>query len=115
LWLAQRRSPLSSPFAAADGRLVLPMVSVNRRLTERFLKALDVWDAALAAGMVNESYYAPSASQYVGRNLADSLSLDFINTSTLADLIETAFAHKPAAQSEHELCGAGVPCVAVQI
>jgi len=76
LWLAQRRSPLSSPFAAADGRLVLPMVSVNRRLTERFLKALDVWDAALAAGMVNESCYAPSASQYVGRNLADSLSLD---------------------------------------
>jgi crotonobetainyl-CoA:carnitine CoA-transferase CaiB-like acyl-CoA transferase len=114
LWLAQRRAPLSSPFAAADGRLVLPMVSPNRRLTERFLKALDVWDAALAAGMVNESCYDPSASQYVGRNLADSLSLDFINTSTLADLIETAFARKPAAQWEHELCSAGVPCVAVQ-
>ena len=40
LWLAQRRAPLASPFAAADGRLVLPMVSPNRRLTERFLKAL---------------------------------------------------------------------------
>jgi len=114
LWLAQRRSPLSSPFPAADGRLVLPMVAANRRLTERFLKALDVWDAALAAGMVDESCYAPSASQYVGRNLADAISLDFIYTSTLADLIEAAFAGKPAAQWEHELCSAGVPCVAVQ-
>ena len=114
LWLAQRRSPLASPFAAADGRFVLPMVAPNRRLTERFLKALDIWDAALAAGMVNESCYDPSASQYAGRNLADSLALSFTNTSTLADLVETAFARKPAAQWEHELCSGGVPCVAIQ-
>jgi hypothetical protein len=73
LWLAQRRSPLASPYAAVDGRLVLPMVAPNRRLTERFLKALDVWEAALAAGMVNESCYDPSASKFAGRNLADSL------------------------------------------
>ena len=32
----------------------------------------------------------------------------------MADLIETAFARKPAAQWEHELCSAGLPCVAVQ-
>jgi crotonobetainyl-CoA:carnitine CoA-transferase CaiB-like acyl-CoA transferase len=32
----------------------------------------------------------------------------------LADLIETAFARKPAAQWEHELCSGGVPCVAIQ-
>ncbi|MFM7412425.1 MAG: CoA transferase [Planctomycetota bacterium] len=114
LWLAQRRFPLSTPFAAADGRLVLPVVSPNRRLTERFLKALDVWDRALSAGMVNESCYDPGAVQHVGRNLADSLSLDFTNTSTLADLLESAFARKPAAEWEHELCSAGVPCVAVQ-
>src|SRR5262245_41417206 len=90
------------------------MVSPNRRLTERFLKALGVWDAALAAGMVNESCYDPSAPQFAGRNLADSLSLDFTNTSRLGDLIETAFARKPAAQWEHELRTAGVPCVAIQ-
>ena len=80
LWLAQRFSPLASPFTTADGRLVLPMVSPNRRLTERFLKALGVWDAAMAAGMVDESCYDPSAAQYVGRNLADSLTLNFTNT-----------------------------------
>src|SRR6185295_6834354 len=67
-----------------------------------------------AAGMVNESCYDPNASQYAGRNLADSLSLDFTNSAALADLIETAFRRKPAAQWEHELCSAGVPCVAVQ-
>src|SRR5262245_41110458 len=114
LWLVQRRAPLASPFTTADGRLVLPMVSPNRRLTERFLKALGVWDTALAAGMVNESCYKTTAPQFDGRNLADSLSLDFTNTSLLADLIETAFARKPAAQWEHELCNAGVPCVAIQ-
>jgi crotonobetainyl-CoA:carnitine CoA-transferase CaiB-like acyl-CoA transferase len=114
LWLLQRRGPLSSPFAAADGRLVLPMVSPNRRLTERLLKALDVWDAALAAGMVDESCYDPIALQYAGRNLADAISLDFTNSSTLAGLLEAAFRRKPAAQWETELCSAGVPVVAIQ-
>jgi len=114
LWLAQRFSPLSSPFRAADGRLVLPMVSANRRLTERLLKALDVWDAAVAAGMVNESCYEPAAMQYFGRNLADAIALTYTHRSTLADLLETAFARKPAAQWERELCSGGVPCVQVQ-
>jgi len=114
LWLAQRFSPLASPFTSADGRLILPMVSANRRLTERLLKALNVWDAALAAGMVNESCYDPAAVQYAGRNLADAISLTFTNTSKLADLVEAAFAQKPASQWERELCGAGVPCVQVQ-
>jgi crotonobetainyl-CoA:carnitine CoA-transferase CaiB-like acyl-CoA transferase len=75
LWLAQRFSPLSSPFRSADNRLVLPMVSANRRLTRRLLEALGVWDTALAAGMVDESYYEPGAAQYAGRNLADAPSL----------------------------------------
>src|SRR5436190_4994354 len=114
LWLAQRFSPLASPFKSADGRLILPMVSANRRLTERLLKALNVWDAALAAGMVNESCYDPAAVQYAGRNLADAITLTFTNTSQLADLIEGAFARKPASQWERDLCTAGVPCVVVQ-
>jgi crotonobetainyl-CoA:carnitine CoA-transferase CaiB-like acyl-CoA transferase len=114
LWLAQRFSPLSSPFKSADGRLMLPMVSPNRRLTRGLLEALEVRDAALAAGMVDESCYDPGAAQYAGRNLADAVSLTYTHTSMLADLLEAAFARKPAAQWERELCGAGVPCVAVQ-
>src|SRR5262245_15986407 len=114
LWLAQRFSPLASPFKSANGRLILPMVSANRRLTERLLKALGVWDAARAAGMVNESPYDPAAVQYTGRNLADAISLTFTHTSKLANLLEAAFAQKPAAQWERELCSAGVPCVQVQ-
>lgn len=114
LRLVQRRAPLASPFEAADGRLVLPMVSPNRRLTERFLKGLGVWDAALAAGMVDESCYDPGASQYAGRNLADAMSLDFANSSRLADLLEAACRRKPAAQWERELCSAGVPVIAIQ-
>jgi crotonobetainyl-CoA:carnitine CoA-transferase CaiB-like acyl-CoA transferase len=114
LWLTQRLSPLSSPFRSADGRLVLPMVSVNRRLTRRLLEALGIWETALAAGMVDQACYDPDAAQFAGRNLADALSLTFTHTSRLADLFEEAFARKPAAQWERELCGAGVPCVAIQ-
>jgi crotonobetainyl-CoA:carnitine CoA-transferase CaiB-like acyl-CoA transferase len=112
LWMAQRFSPLSSPFKAADGRLVLTMVAPNRRLTERLLKAMCVWQAALAAGMVSESCYDPAAMQFAGRNLAGSL--DFTSTSLLADLLEAAFTRKPAAEWERTLCSAGVPCVAIQ-
>ena len=112
LWLAQRLSPLSSPFKAADGRLVLPLVSPNRRLIERLLKALNVWDAALAAGMVSESCYDPAAMQFAGRNLAGSL--DFASTSLLAELLESAFARQPAVEWERMLCSAGVPCVKIQ-
>jgi crotonobetainyl-CoA:carnitine CoA-transferase CaiB-like acyl-CoA transferase len=112
LWLAQRLSPLSSPFKAADGRLVLPMVSPNRRLIERLLKGLGVWDAALSAGMVSESCYDPAAMQFAGRNLAGSL--DFTSTSQLADLLEDAFARRSAGEWEQTMCSAGVPCVAIQ-
>jgi crotonobetainyl-CoA:carnitine CoA-transferase CaiB-like acyl-CoA transferase len=114
LWLAQRYAPLSQPYRAADGRFVLPMVSANRRLTERFLRALDLWGRAIEAGMVSESSYDSGARQYAGRNLGDALSLDFTHTSMLADWIEAAFARKPAAEWEQELCGAGVPCVEIK-
>jgi crotonobetainyl-CoA:carnitine CoA-transferase CaiB-like acyl-CoA transferase len=114
LWLAQRFSPLSSPFEAADGRLILPMVAANRRLTKRLLEALGVWDDAQAAGMVDESCYDPAAMQYVGRNLADAIALTFTHRATLAGLFEGAFARKPAAEWERELCSAGVPCVRIQ-
>jgi len=114
LWLSQRFSPLSSPFRAADGRLILPMVAANRRLTTRLLQALGVWEDAQAAGMVDESCYDPAAMQYAGRNLADAIALTYTHRATLAGLLETAFARKPAAQWERELCSAGVPCVQVQ-
>jgi crotonobetainyl-CoA:carnitine CoA-transferase CaiB-like acyl-CoA transferase len=114
LWLMQRYAPFSSPFSAADGRLILPMVSPNQRLVERLLKALGVWDEALAAGMVTESPYDPGSTRYAGRNLADSLSLSFANRSALADMLETAFARRSAGEWERELCGAGIPCVEVQ-
>lgn len=114
LWLVQRLGPLAQPYRAADGRFVLPMVSVNRRLTERFLKALDIWDRAMSAGFVNESCYEPGARQHAGHNLAEALSLDFTHSSMLAEWVGAAFARKPAAMWEQELCTAGVPCVEIK-
>ena len=106
LWLAQRFSPLSSPFRAGDGRLVAADgLAPISSLIERLLKALGVWEAALAAGMVSESCYDPGAMKFAGRNLAGR-ALDFANTSTLANLVEEAFARKAAARNGSGSCAA---------
>jgi crotonobetainyl-CoA:carnitine CoA-transferase CaiB-like acyl-CoA transferase len=114
LWLMQRLAPLASPYRSSDGRMAIPFASANRRLAERLLNALGIWDRAVAAGIVSESAYEPASVQYRGRNLGDPLTLDFGVASALADMLEEAFATRPAAEWEQALCLAGVPCVRIQ-
>ena len=113
LWFEQRIIPLAVPYRTSDDRLALPLAAPNRRLTRRILKALEIWDKALEAGMVDVSPYDPANMKYVGRNLADSLALNFSMSSRLADLLAEAFAKKTAAEWEQKLNGAGIPCVKV--
>ncbi len=114
LWLEQRFAPLATPHETSDGRLAIPLAAPNRRLTQRLLKALGVWDQALEAGMVDFDPYDPVNVKYIGRNLADSLALNFPLSSTLADLVGSAFLKKTAAEWEKELClDAGVPCMKI--
>lgn len=61
LWMVRRLGPLAQPFRAADGRFVLPMVSPNRRLTERFLRALG---AGSGIGRRRPSPPPPRSSSY---------------------------------------------------
>ena len=44
LWFEQRLIPLAAPYEASDGRLVLPLAAPNRRLTQRILKFLGIWE-----------------------------------------------------------------------
>lgn len=113
LWLEQRIIPLAAPYHTSDDRLALPLAAPNRRLTQRLLKSLGVWDQALEAGMVDVSPYDPANFKYVGRNLADSLALNFAMSSSLADLLEAEFAKKTASEWERKLNGEGVPCLKV--
>ncbi|MGI9263351.1 MAG: CoA transferase, partial [Gammaproteobacteria bacterium] len=114
LWLEQRFVPLAVPYETSDGRLAIPLAAPNRRLTQRILKALDIWDKALEAGMVDVNPYDPDNAKYIGRNLADSMALNFAMSSALADLVAGAFIEKPAAEWEKFLCSeVGVPCLKV--
>ncbi len=109
LWLEQRFGPLATPFKTADGAFVLPLAGANRRLTRRFLEAFDLYDRALAEGMVDVSSF--DADNYDDRrnNLADSLALRFDLTSKLADWIEPIFASRTADELEAYLVAREVP------
>jgi crotonobetainyl-CoA:carnitine CoA-transferase CaiB-like acyl-CoA transferase len=114
LWVEQRFIPLAVPYETADGRLAIPLAAPNRRLTQRLLNALGVWDKALEAGMVDVNPYDPVNAEFIGRNLADSMGLNFPMSSALAELVAAAFLEKPAAEWEKHLCSeVGVPCLKV--
>jgi crotonobetainyl-CoA:carnitine CoA-transferase CaiB-like acyl-CoA transferase len=113
LWLEQRFGVLSVPYKASDGRFILPMAGPNRRLTQRALRALGLWDEALAAGMVDANVFDPANAAYARRNLADSLALNFPLASQLADKLAAAFAKRTSAEWERYLAAQGVPAAIV--
>ncbi|MEP4147076.1 MAG: CoA transferase [Halioglobus sp.] len=113
LWLEQRFIPLAVPYETSDGRLAIPLAAPNRRLTQRILKSLGIWEQALEAGMVDVDPYDPANEKYIGRNLADSMALNFPMSSALAELVASAFIKRPAAEWEKKLCLEGIPCLKV--
>ena len=113
LWLEQRIIPLAVPYETSDGRLAIPLAAPNRRLTQRILKSLGIWEQALEAGMVDVDPYDPVNVGYIGRNLADSTALNFPMSSALADLLASAFIKRPASEWEKKLCLEGIPCLKV--
>jgi crotonobetainyl-CoA:carnitine CoA-transferase CaiB-like acyl-CoA transferase len=107
MWLERRFAPFSTPYRAQDNRWYLPMAAPNRRLSRRFLEAMDLWDQALATGAVYADPYDPANIAVARRNLGDSLSLGFTYTSKLADLLEPAFVTRTAAEWERFLAARG--------
>ena len=106
-WLERRFGPLSTPYRARDRRWVLPMAGPNARLSRRLLEAMGLWEQALATGAVFVNPYDPANIADKRRNLADSLSLGFNYTSPIADLLESAFARRTAAEWERFLAASG--------
>ena len=113
LWLEQRLIPLAAPYRTSDDRLALPLAAPNWRNTRRICQTMGIWDEMVEAGLADVSPYDPANIEYLGRNAADSIGLNFTLSSKLADLLEEAFAKKTATEWERELCEGGVPCVKV--
>ena len=97
MWLERRFAPFSAPYRARDGRWILPMAGPNARLSRRLLEAMN---QALATGAVFVNPYDPANIADARRNMGDSLSLGFAYTSRLADMLESAFATRTAAEWE---------------
>jgi crotonobetainyl-CoA:carnitine CoA-transferase CaiB-like acyl-CoA transferase len=107
MWFERRFAPFSTPYRTKDGRWYLPMAGPNARLSKRLLEAMGVWDEALATGAVFVDPYDAANLADNRRNLADSLSLAFNLTSSLADLLEREFVTRTAAEWERFLAARG--------
>lgn len=113
LLLEQRIIPLDAPYLTSDNRFAMGIAGVNRRIAQRFLKVLGLWDAALNQGMVDKDPYDPKNIEFKGRNLADGGSISFKMNSWLAENIAKVMVTKAAIEWEKELCEAGVPAVKI--
>ena len=114
LWLEQRLIPLNAPYVASDGRFIMAIAGVNRRLAQRFCQTIGIWDQVMQSGMVDVNPYDPQNLKYRGRNIADAGSLDFNMNKLLADLITPIMAQKTALEWEKELCNDGIPAVMIR-
>jgi crotonobetainyl-CoA:carnitine CoA-transferase CaiB-like acyl-CoA transferase len=113
LRLEQRFGALATPYRAADGRFILPLAGPNRRLMQRALRALGLWEEALALGIVDVSAFDPANAADARRNLADALALNFGLASKLADKAAAVFATRTAAEWERYLNASGVPATVI--
>jgi crotonobetainyl-CoA:carnitine CoA-transferase CaiB-like acyl-CoA transferase len=107
MWLERRFAPFSTPYRTKDNSWYLPMAAPNRRLSRRFLEAMGLWDQALATGAVYVDPYDAANMADARRNLGDSLSLGFLYTSKLADLLEAAFVIRTSPEWERYLDARG--------
>jgi crotonobetainyl-CoA:carnitine CoA-transferase CaiB-like acyl-CoA transferase len=108
LWLEQRFAPLAAPYVCKDGQMILPMAGPNRRLTRRMLEAFDLYDKALANGMVDVDAFDAANVPYARNNLADTLAMRFDLNQKLADWLTPLFASRTADENEAFLIANGV-------
>ena len=109
-----RLNPTSGCYRTADGQLIMPVTTVNRRLAVRMLELLELWDQAQALGIVNASPYDPANVGVAGRNIALPERMRSDLNDQLALWITEAFAKKPAAEWVVIFSEAQVPCGIVQ-
>jgi|GEM_PF-1624203 len=109
-----RLNPTSGCYRTADGQLIMPVTTVNRRLAVRMLELLELWDQAQALGIVNASPYDPANVAVEDRNIASPERMRSDLNDQLALWITEAFAKKSAVEWDAIFSEAQVPCGVVQ-
>jgi crotonobetainyl-CoA:carnitine CoA-transferase CaiB-like acyl-CoA transferase len=114
VWLINRINPTTGCYRSADGRLLMPVTTVNRKLTIRLLEVLGLWERAQGLGVVDASPYDPASKAVADRNIALPQGMRADLSIQLAHWMEEAFAVRPAAEWEELFAEAEVPCAIVQ-
>ena len=109
-----RLNPTSGCYRTADGQLIMPVTTVNRRLAVRMLELLGLWDQAQALGIVNASPYDPANVAVEDRNIASPERMRSDLNDQLALWITEAFARKSTVEWVAIFAEAQVPCGVVQ-
>jgi crotonobetainyl-CoA:carnitine CoA-transferase CaiB-like acyl-CoA transferase len=114
IWLVNRLNPTAGCYRSADGRLLTPVTTVNRRLAIRMYELLGLYDHVKEMGIVDSSPYDPASEFVADRNIALPQGMRNELNVKLATLMEEAFATKSAVQWEELFAKAQVPCAIVQ-
>jgi len=114
VWLVNRLNPTAGCYRSADGKLMMPVATVNRKLAIRMFEVLGLWRRVKALGIVDASPYDPASIEVKDRNIALAQGMRPDLNMMLADWMEEAFQTKTAAEWEGLFAEAQVPCGTVQ-
>ncbi|MGH3529596.1 MAG: CoA transferase [Pseudonocardiaceae bacterium] len=114
LWLVNRISPTTGCYRTLDGRLMMPVTTVNRKLAIRMFEVLGIWERVLTLSVVDASPYDPASQSVKDRNVALVQGMRSDLNGQLAEWMEETFVQKTAAEWERLFGNAQVPCGAVQ-
>jgi crotonobetainyl-CoA:carnitine CoA-transferase CaiB-like acyl-CoA transferase len=114
IWLVNRLNPTAGCYRSADGRLLTPVTTVNRRLAIRMYELLGLFEQVKEMGVVDASPYDPASESVADHNIALPQGMRNELNIQLATLMEKAFATKSAAEWEALFAEAEVPCAIVQ-
>jgi crotonobetainyl-CoA:carnitine CoA-transferase CaiB-like acyl-CoA transferase len=112
--LSNRLNPTAGCYRSADGRLLMPVTTVNRKLAIRMFEVLGLWERLQRLGIVDTSPYDPASRAVADRNIALPQGMRADLNMQLAVWMEEAFAAHTAAEWEKLFAEAEVPCAIVQ-
>ncbi|RDS80865.1 hypothetical protein DWU98_13045 [Dyella monticola] len=109
LRLLNELNPTAGCYRTSDGKLVMPVTTVNRRLAQAMLAVLNLEDRAEDAGFLNVTPYDPSNVEYADHNLALPQAIRNDLNVQLAQWMTETFATRTADDWECAFAKAHVP------
>ncbi|VVE58510.1 coA transferase [Pandoraea anapnoica] len=109
LRFVNRLNPTAGCYRTSDGRLVMPVTTVNRRLAQAMLVVLGLEERAKDLGVVNVSPYFPENVSFAQTNLAVPQAMRADISIALADDMAKVFATQTAEHWEAVFAQAEVP------